>query len=355
MTRAAICSVRASRPKNQSASAGWNPANPRYGATPLFGPGARLTLRHARSQRSMSSGSVTPHCWSTLVRRGFEAVDGTLRPANQSPNVVWPCKVSMRAVRSRRLNPACSRSRLSSAANSGRVRTRSGEASRGSVIRSLIAAPSSPSPTASSHEVTGVVRRTLYVARTNLYGHLRATSRSRSAREPWNRQHRWIRVRDRILKGGGMTTSRPSRRLPAPAPIRARRCPGAYLAPAKVRTSQRAIRLTVGPLPIRVLRAVITFVYRLFKIPDLPPAKCVAGPGTRGVRRSQEQPAPRCLHCKTSMRETHRELPEPYGVWVVFGCRNAACPICRGPCGNQARSFLPPHWQTGGPGQITRL
>jgi hypothetical protein len=55
------------------------------------------------------------------------------------------------------------------------------------------------------------------------------------------------------------------------------------------------------------------------------------------------------------MHELHRELPEPYGLWVVFGCRISRCPVCQGLCQNQARVFLPPHWQTGRPGEITRL
>jgi len=55
------------------------------------------------------------------------------------------------------------------------------------------------------------------------------------------------------------------------------------------------------------------------------------------------------------MSEKHRNLPEPYGVWVVFGCRSAVCAVCTGPCRNESRMFLPPHWESGRPGEITYL
>jgi hypothetical protein len=152
-----------------------------------------------------------------------------------------------------------------------------------------------------------------------------------------------------------MTSNRPSKRPPALLPIQPRRYPAAYPRPVSIRTSERAIKLTVGPLPIRVLRAVLAFVRHLFKIPELPAPKCVPTPGPQLSRRGRTGAAPRCLHCKVAMTETHREAPEPYGVWAVFCCPAGNCPVCQGLCRNQARAFLPPHWQSGLPGQITRL
>lgn len=166
-----------------------------------------------------------------------------------------------------------------------------------------------------------------------------------------------------------MITSRPPGRRPASTPIRPRRYPAAYLEPAVVRPTGRPIRLTVGPLPIRVLRAVRAFARRMFGVPPVPPPSCVpttgpqrvAHPSRRPKSRPQsagrvgQQTAPRCLHCKLVMVEKHRELPEPYGVWTLFACRSSACAVCRGTCRNEARVFLPPHWQSGSPGGITRL
>jgi hypothetical protein len=55
------------------------------------------------------------------------------------------------------------------------------------------------------------------------------------------------------------------------------------------------------------------------------------------------------------MPEKHRAVPEPHGVWAVFACRSAVCAVCKGSCRNQARMFLPLHWQSGLPGEITYL
>jgi hypothetical protein len=139
-------------------------------------------------------------------------------------------------------------------------------------------------------------------------------------------------------------------RLPEPStsPRRPRRYPAAYHARAVVRPAVDRpvgppIRLVVGPLPVRVLRAITRGVRHLFGGPDLaPPARVV-------------QDAPRCLHCKGRMAEKYRELPEPYGVWAVFTCSAAGCPVCQGPCRSRSRMFLPAHWQSGPPGQITYL
>jgi hypothetical protein len=66
-------------------------------------------------------------------------------------------------------------------------------------------------------------------------------------------------------------------------------------------------------------------------------------------------PRPRCLHCKVALTEKRRSAPEPYGVWVQFGCGSTNCPVCLGFCLHQERAFVPSHWQSGNPGQISRL
>ncbi|MEU8221850.1 hypothetical protein [Kribbella sp. NPDC048915] len=91
------------------------------------------------------------------------------------------------------------------------------------------------------------------------------------------------------------------------------------------------------------MRAVWGAVRRLFTVPAVPPP--LNGPVSK----------PRCLHCKVPMTARRWELPQPQGVWGLFGCDFGRCSICYGPCRNQARMFLPAHWETGLPGAITRL
>ncbi|MGW7682089.1 hypothetical protein ACWGID_15195 [Kribbella sp. NPDC054772] len=135
---------------------------------------------------------------------------------------------------------------------------------------------------------------------------------------------------------------------PAAKPIRPRRSPAAYrgqavIHPAVERPVGPPIRLVVGPLPIRILRGIWRAVRRPFGKPDVPqPVQAV-------------EAGPRCLHCKGRMAEKFREQPEPYGVWAVFSCGAASCPVCQGPCRNQSRMFLPSHWLSGPPGAISYL
>jgi hypothetical protein len=124
-----------------------------------------------------------------------------------------------------------------------------------------------------------------------------------------------------------------------------------------VRPSGPDIRLHVGPLPIRVIRAVWIVLRRIFGVPAVPEPSCVPAPRSRArlVHAIGRPGGPRCLHCKIPMAEKDRALPEPNGVWAVFACRAVACSICQGICRNEARMFLPSHWQSGRPGEITRL
>ncbi|MFG1818355.1 hypothetical protein ACGFIF_31645 [Kribbella sp. NPDC049174] len=48
-------------------------------------------------------------------------------------------------------------------------------------------------------------------------------------------------------------------------------------------------------------------------------------------------------------------MPDPFGVWSVFACYAVSCAVCQGSCRNESRMFLPPHWQSGLPGEITHL
>jgi hypothetical protein len=149
-----------------------------------------------------------------------------------------------------------------------------------------------------------------------------------------------------------MTINHTPGRRPAARPIRPRRYPAAYAGSATVRPSGPDIHLVVGPLPIRVIRTVWFAVRRLFSVPAVPTPLCVPTPG---VRPRAVTSGPRCLHCKMPMAEQQRQAPNPHGVWAVFVCRSSLCAVCQGPCRNQARMFLPPHWQSGRPGEITRL
>jgi hypothetical protein len=101
----------------------------------------------------------------------------------------------------------------------------------------------------------------------------------------------------------------------------------------------------------------LAFIRWIFQVPPVPQPICVAGPSQyrHPSRITGSSASPRCLHCKVPMTERHRELPEPYGVWAVFACRANSCPVCQGKCRNEASVFVPPHWQSGRPGEITRL
>lgn len=185
---------------------------------------------------------------------------------------------------------------------------------------------------------------------TTLYGHLRGRPARPPAEGPWNRtalcaRHGTTRrprtgPRGEPMKANTSHLREPSRRG------RSRRYPGAYNGRAVVRPAHptgRPIRLVVGPAPTRAVRAIWLAVRQLFGVPDVPPP-----------RQVPNEP-PRCLHCKGRMTEKYREPPEPYGAWAMFTCHAANCPVCQGPCRSQSRMFLPAHWESGRPGEITCL
>ncbi|TWD79039.1 hypothetical protein FB561_0089 [Kribbella amoyensis] len=130
-------------------------------------------------------------------------------------------------------------------------------------------------------------------------------------------------------------------------------------------TDERPIKppvdLARGPLPVRILKTLWTLVLRIFRVPPVPPVKCVPDPRIAALppppawARRSDTTTPRCLHCKVQLRPLELEVPEPYGRWIRYGCITRTCPVCQGPCRHQQRVFQPHHWQSGPPGQIARL
>ena len=154
-------------------------------------------------------------------------------------------------------------------------------------------------------------------------------------------------------------------RRPTSYPNRPRRYPAAYVRAVEVRPTDRPIRLTIGPAPVRLLRTVWSIACRVFGIQAVPSPHCVPTPSglQRPLRRSTRPattrpagtPTPRCLHCKVVLAEKQALAQEPYGRWVRLRLRHRHVSGLWQQLPARGARLLPTHWQAGPPGQIVRI